>query len=95
MGTFKRVTRKAFAFVCFASIPLSTYFIVMAEPAILLSKEQFLPSVFPMQLVMPTIVLIGLSNLLGIPDSPTAKRQGASGLVLSLVGCGLEPLTWS
>ena len=64
---FKRVTRKAFAFVCFASIPLSTYFIVMAEPAILfLSKEQFLPSVFPMQLVMPTIVLIGLSNLLGI-----------------------------
>ena len=42
---FKRVTRKAFAFVCFASIPLSTYFIAMAEPA---------------------IVLIGLSNLLGI-----------------------------
>ena len=43
------------------------YFIIFAEPSILLlSGNEFLPSVQPMQIIMPTVLFIGITNILGI-----------------------------
>ena len=64
---FRRLIQKAFLFVAATSIPLCIFFMFFAKSSILiLSGEAFLPAVFPMQIIMPTLVLIGFSNLIGI-----------------------------
>ena len=67
MEDFRRITRKALQFVLLAASALSVYFILYAKECILvLSGEAYLPAVPAMQVIMPTVLLIGLTNLLGI-----------------------------
>ena len=67
MGEFKRIIRKAYHFVWILGIPVMLYFIIMAKESIfLLSGESYVGSIVPMQIITPTVVLIGLSNVLGI-----------------------------
>ena len=64
---FHSVIRKSFQLIAVLSIPLTIYFSVMAkESVLLLSGSQYLPAVFPMMVIMPTIIIIGFSNLTGI-----------------------------
>jgi hypothetical protein len=47
--------------------PVTIYFIIYAKESILfLSGKAFVGAVIPMQLIMPTVLLIGLTNLMGI-----------------------------
>ena len=49
------------------SLPLTIYFILMANESILfLSGSGYEPAVAAMQIILPTILLIGLSNVTGI-----------------------------
>lgn len=67
MEEFRRITRKALSFILLAAPPIAQYFILFAKESILLlSGEAFLPSVPAMQIILPTVFLIGLSNILGI-----------------------------
>ena len=67
MEEFKRIIRKAYHFVWILGIPVMLYFIIMAKESIfLLSGESYAGSIVPMQIITPTVVLIGLSNVLGI-----------------------------
>lgn len=67
MEEFERLTKKALNFVLVLSLPMLVYFILFAEQSILfLSGQAFLPAVLPMQLIIPTVLFIGLSNLAGI-----------------------------
>ena len=64
---FRRTVTKAFRFVIVAASSLMIFFIIFARESILaISGEEFLPAVFPMQLLMITLLLIGLSNITGI-----------------------------
>ena len=64
---FHRVSRKAINFVFLAAVPLSLYFILFARQGIFfLSGEAYAGSILPMQIIMPTLLFIGLSNILGI-----------------------------
>lgn len=64
---FYNIISKAFELVTVISIPLMVYFIFMAKSSILvLAGNEYLSAVPAMKLVMPTLVLIGFSNLLGI-----------------------------
>lgn len=74
---FARLTQKSLNFVFLISLPVVVYFILLSKEAILfLSGENFLPAVVPMQLIMPTILFIGLSNLMGIQILvPTNKEK--------------------
>ncbi len=64
---FDRVTRKALRFIAELSFPVCLYFMLFAAPAVdLLAGERFGPSVLPMQIIMPTLVLIGLTNVIGM-----------------------------
>lgn len=64
---FYNITSKAFELVAVISIPLMIYFIVMARSSILvLAGNGYLSAIPAMKIVMPTLVLIGFSNLLGI-----------------------------
>ena len=64
---FKRITRKALSFVFLLATPLMVYFIFFAEEGIyFLSGSAYSKSVLPMQLIMPTLLFIGITNILGI-----------------------------
>lgn len=64
---FERLTKKALDFIWLSSIPLCIYFTIKASDSILfLSGKGFDGAVIPMQVVMPTLVFIGISNLIGI-----------------------------
>jgi O-antigen/teichoic acid export membrane protein len=64
---FKKVTAKAFNLVVLMSLPIVIYFVFYAKEAIVfLSGQDYLPAVVPMQIIMPTIFLIGLTNIMGI-----------------------------
>lgn len=67
MDKFKQVSAKALNFVILFAIPLSIYFIVFAREGVLfLSGRSYEASVIPMQIIMPTLLLIGITNILGI-----------------------------
>lgn len=64
---FQLMVGKAFRFVFVAASAVTVYFSIFARKSILLlSGEAFLPAVGPMMILMPTVLLIGLSNVTGI-----------------------------
>lgn len=76
-AAFAKAAQRALHFVFLISVPLCLYFILFAKPSIdLLSGAAFGPSVWPMQLIMPTLVLIGLTNIMGLQILvPTGREK--------------------
>ena len=67
LNEFHRIGRKALQFVLFISVPMTVYFIMFAKESIyLLSGSMFEGSILPMQIIMPTTILIGITNITGI-----------------------------
>lgn len=67
MEQFKKITQKAIDFVFLIAPSLVLYFILFAEEGIsFLSGDAYAASVFPMQIIMPTLIFIGLTNIMGI-----------------------------
>lgn len=77
MDEFRRITRKALEFVTLIAIPLFLFFILYAKEGImLLSGSAFEGSVVPMQVIMPTLLLIGITNITGIQVLvPTGREK--------------------
>ncbi len=64
---FERMTKKAIHVVVLVSAPLALYFMIFAEESIyFLSGYAYQGAIFPMQILMPTLLLIGLTNVMGI-----------------------------
>lgn len=64
---FRKISKKALNFVILLSFPLVIYFVLFAKEGIyFLSGSAYAGAVFPMQLIMPTLILIGITNILGI-----------------------------
>lgn len=64
---FRKTINRAFLFVGGLSVPLCIFFVFFAKYSILIiSGEDFLPAVSAMQIIMPTLILIGFSNLCGM-----------------------------
>lgn len=67
MDEFRDISRKALNFTLVVATPMMLYFMLFARDGIfLLSGEEYAGSILPMQLAMPTLLFIGLSNILGI-----------------------------
>jgi len=67
MEEFERVSRKALNFVLVAAASMMLYFMIFSKEAIVfLSKSKYLSSVPSMQIIMPTLLFIGITNILGI-----------------------------
>lgn len=67
MEEFAQLIRKAFDFIIFMAAPVAVYFLVMADRSILLaSGPAYTGSILPMQIIMPTIFCIGLTNVIGM-----------------------------
>lgn len=64
---FKKISKKAINFVILISIPMMIYFIMFAKESILfLAGDSYAKSIAPMQIIMPTLLFIGLTNIMGI-----------------------------
>jgi len=64
---FKNIIQKAFSFVLILSAAVSVYFILFAKQGIyFLSGSAFNGAILPMQIIMPTVFLVGLTNIMGI-----------------------------
>ncbi len=64
---FKRITAKALRFVFVAAVPLMVFFIEFSREGILfVSGPEFVDAIMPMAILMPTLLLIGITNILGI-----------------------------
>jgi O-antigen/teichoic acid export membrane protein len=67
LNEFKSISQKALRFVILVAPPLMIYFTIFAEETIyLLSGTYFSGSIIPMQVIMPTLLAIGLTNIMGI-----------------------------
>lgn len=67
MDEFHRISRKALNFVWIFATPLMIYFILYAREGLLfLSGPEYVPAIPAMQIIMPTLLFIGLSNITGI-----------------------------
>ena len=67
MKEFHKITKKAINFVFLVSIPLMLYFVFFAREGIyFLSGVAYTGSILPMQIIMPTLLFIGLTNIMGI-----------------------------
>lgn len=67
MNEFWNMIKKSAMFVFLLSVPLTVYFVLYARPSILLlAGDEFVGSIIPMQIIMPTLFLVGISNLTGI-----------------------------
>lgn len=64
---FKRISKKAINFVFLIATPMMLYFILFAKEGIyFLSGDAYAPAIIPMKIIMPTLLFIGLTNILGI-----------------------------
>ena len=64
---FLEISKKAINFVWVIATPLMVFFIYFAKQGILfLSGKEFTGAIIPMEIIMPTLLFIGLSNILGL-----------------------------
>lgn len=67
MDEFYRITQKAINFVFLIATPMMIYFMLFAKEGIFfLSGSSYEASIVPMQIIMPTLLFIGLTNIMGI-----------------------------
>ena len=63
----KNISKKALNFVLIISVPVVVFFITFAREGVLfLSGEKYIPSISAMQFIMPTIIFIGITNIIGM-----------------------------
>lgn len=64
---FKEVSAKALRFIFIVGVPMMVFFLIFADQSVyFLSGYEYKNAILPMRILMPTILFIGLSNLLGI-----------------------------
>ena len=74
---FQNITKKALNFVFLLALPLTVYFTIFAKQGIMfLSGDAYTSAVVPMKVIMPTLLLIGITNVLGIQILvPTGREK--------------------
>ena len=83
---FYRMIGKAVDFVVIAGLPLMIYFMLYAKESIqFLAGDGYKGAVLPMIILMPTVLLIGLSNITGIQ---ILTPQNMEQKVLNSIVCG-------
>ncbi|MCI8951070.1 MAG: flippase [Lachnospiraceae bacterium] len=64
---YLKLLNKSFRFVCLTALPLCFYFIIMAKETIsFIFGNHYLNAVPAARLILPTVLLIGLTNVIGI-----------------------------
>lgn len=66
-AAFEEIVKKALYFVVEISLPLVLFFTVFSKETIfVLAGEAYSNSILPMQIIMPTVIFVGVSNMVGM-----------------------------
>ena len=83
---FYDLLAKTLNMVITVSLPVTFYFILFArESILLLAGDGFTGSIRPMQIIMPSVILIGISNIIGMQMLIPSDREKA---VTAAAGAG-------
>ncbi|MGX2951541.1 oligosaccharide flippase family protein, partial [Ursidibacter sp. B-7004-1] len=83
---FNSALNKSVNFIMLIALPVAVFFTLFAKETILvLAGNAYLEAVLPLQIVMCTVLFIGITNILGIQVLLPLKRDGA--LLVSVI-CG-------
>ena len=64
---YRRIIKQSLNYILIISIPVTIYFILFSKLTILiLAGEAYFKSILLMQILLPTVICIGLTNLIGI-----------------------------
>lgn len=67
LAEFEKIARKSINFSVLFTLPVVIYFILYANYAIdLLAGAEYVPAIFPMRIIMPTVLIVGLSYPIGM-----------------------------
>lgn len=73
---FLNMSGKAFNVILYTAIPVTLYFSIFAGECIdFLSGVQFAPAIPSMQIIMPTVIFIGLTNMMGYQILVPTNRE--------------------
>lgn len=87
---FTRLSRKAMNFVVLSATPLMIYFTLFAKNGIyFLSGTAYSGSIIPMQLIMPTVLFIGMSGLTGLQILVPLNRENIV-LISTIIGAVVD-----
>lgn len=87
---FIKLSRKAMNFVILSATPLMIYFIIFAKNGIyFLSGSAYSGSIIPMQLIMPTVLFIGMSGLTGMQILVPLNRENIV-LISTIIGAVVD-----
>lgn len=83
---FYKVSRKALHFIVLLAVPLTLFVMLIADKGIyILAGESFMPADRALRFIMPTVILVGISNLTGIQMLIPMNREK---VVVKSVACG-------
>lgn len=86
INEFNKLTEKALKFVFLIGSAMTCYFILYARESIyFLAGKEFENSIIPMWLIMPTLLLVGITNITG---TQVLVPLGKEKIVLISVACG-------
>lgn len=90
LNEFQRICKKVMHFAVLIGIPLSLYFFIFAKESIFfLSGNAYYGSVLPMQIIMPTLIFIGMTDIFGTQMLvPLGKEKMV--LVSEIFGAGID-----
>ncbi len=87
---FRRMSGKALHFVTLLTLPMTVYFMMFAGPGVaFLSGPAYEGAVLPMRVIMPTVLLIGMTQIMGIQILvPTGREKTV--LYSTIAGAGTD-----
>lgn len=89
---FWKIAAKALRLVILVAFPLVLYFMIFAEDAIFfLAGDTYAPAIVPMVVIMPTLLLIGASNVTGIQVLVPLGREKAV-LYSTIIGAVVDTI---
>ncbi len=73
----ERLSKNALHFIFMLSLPMCVYFMLFSkETVMIIAGSEYIASITPMILIMPTLVFIGLTNIMGMQMLvPAGKEQ--------------------
>lgn len=87
---FKKIAQKSTNFVFLLAIPIIIYFSVFARECIIfLSGDAYIKAIKPMQVLMPTLLFIGLTNIIGLQIMVPLELEKWS-LYSYIIGAGVD-----
>lgn len=92
MNEFRAICAKAVRFVCILAIPIGVFFVLFAKESVFfISGPEYGASILPMQLLMPTLLSVGIGNIFGIQmliplgREKTILKSEITGAVVNLI----------